>query len=42
MANLALVFDVLARDNASKTFDKIGRSAESSAKGIKGHCRRHP
>jgi hypothetical protein len=37
MANLALVFDVLARDNASKTFDKIGRSAESSAKGIKGH-----
>lgn len=30
MASLALAFDILARDRASKTFDKVGRSAETA------------
>lgn len=32
MANLALAFDILARDHASKTFDKVGDSAQSAGK----------
>ena len=28
MASLALAFDILARDKASKEFDKVGKSAQ--------------
>lgn len=35
MASLALAFDVLARDKASDTFDKVGRSAEGLGSKLK-------
>lgn len=36
MASLALAFDILARDRASKEFDKVGGSAEKASKRVKG------
>jgi hypothetical protein len=32
VASLALAFDILARDRASKTFDKVGDSADRAGK----------
>jgi hypothetical protein len=32
VANLALVFDIIGKDHASATFDKVGKSAESNSK----------
>jgi acid phosphatase family membrane protein YuiD len=36
VADLALAFNILARDNASRTFSKVGDSAEKSAKRTSG------
>ncbi|NUQ32424.1 MAG: phage tail tape measure protein, partial [Dermatophilaceae bacterium] len=40
MASLALLFDVLARDRASKTFDKVGDSAERAGRKVEGSGKR--
>jgi hypothetical protein len=32
VANLSLVFDILARDNASKAFKDVGNAAEQAGK----------
>ena len=36
MANMALAFDILARDRASKTFDRVGSAADRTSKKVGG------